>query len=62
MIQTTLTGGRVKKIIKGACDKREKGQRCGGDLVEFGKQLDDNHPDQFKCSRCHKITIIGVLQ
>ena len=62
MIQTTLTGGRVKKIIKGGCGKREKGYACGGDLEEFGKQLDDNHPDQFKCLKCRKITIIGVLQ
>lgn len=60
--QTTLMGGRVKKILKGACDKREKGQRCGGDLEEFGKQLDENKPDQFKCLKCRKLTVIGVLQ
>ncbi|MGB9979403.1 hypothetical protein [Methanobacterium sp.] len=62
MTQTTLTGGRVKKIIKGACEKRENGQICGGDLEEFGKQLDDNKPDQFKCLKCRKLTIIEVLQ
>ncbi len=53
--QTTLTGGKVKEILLGACDKREKGHRCGGDLIEFSQ-------NQFKCSKCHKITVIGVLQ
>ena len=62
MVQTTLTGGNIKTVLRGACDKREKGQRCGGDLEQFGKQLDDNNPDQFKCSKCNKITVIGVLQ
>jgi hypothetical protein len=55
LVQTTLTGGKVKTVLKGACDKREKGYRCGGDLVEIGK-------NQFRCSKCHKITVIGVLQ
>lgn len=55
MIQTTLTGGKVKKTLKGACDKRERGHLCCGDLIEIGK-------NQFRCSKCNKITVIGVLQ
>ncbi len=62
MTQTTLAGEKVKKVLPGACTKYENGHRCGGDLVEFGKQLDDNKPDQYKCKSCNKITIIEVLQ
>ena len=62
MVQTTLTGEKVKTVIKGACEKWEKGQKCGGDLEAFGKQLDDNNPDQFVCKKCGKLSIVEVLQ
>lgn len=55
--QTTLAGEKVTEIIPGACGKYEKGQRCGGDLVE-----DPTRPNHYRCSNCNKITIIQVLQ
>lgn len=44
----------LKSVIVEGCES----PGCKGDLIEFGKQLDKNKPDQFRCKVCGKLHII----